>query len=46
MAVSGVVTDLCSPRVVGWGTSDRLHQELPLSALRTAITMRSAEAIS
>lgn len=35
-----VVIDLFSRRVVGWATSDRLHQELPLSALRTAITMR------
>jgi len=35
-----VVIDLFSRRVVGWATSDRLHLELPLSALKRAILMR------
>jgi putative transposase len=35
-----VVIDLFARRVVGWATSDRLHKELALSALRRAITMR------
>jgi putative transposase len=35
-----VVIDLFARRVVGWATSDRLHKELPLSALRRAIAVR------
>ena len=35
-----VVIDLFARRVVGWATSDRLHKELALSALRMALTMR------
>jgi putative transposase len=35
-----VVIDLFARRVVGWATSDRLHKELALSALRRAITTR------
>ena len=35
-----VVLDLFSRRVVGWATSDRLHKELALNALRRAIAIR------
>ena len=35
-----VVLDLFSRRVVGWATSDRLHKELALTALRRAIAIR------
>jgi transposase InsO family protein len=35
-----VVIDLFARRVVGWATSDRLHKELALSALRKALTLR------
>ncbi len=35
-----VVIDLFARRVVGWATSDRLHKELALSALRRAIAIR------
>ena len=35
-----VVLDLFSRRVVGWATSDRLHKELALTALRRAIAVR------
>ncbi len=35
-----VVIDLFARRVVGWATSDRLHRELALSALRRALTVR------
>jgi len=35
-----VVIDLFARRVVGWATSDRLHKELALLALRKALTMR------
>ena len=35
-----VVIDLFARRVVGWATSDRLHKELALSALRRAIVTR------
>ena len=35
-----VVLDLYSRRVVGWATSDRLHKELALTALRRAIAIR------
>ena len=35
-----VVIDLFARRVVGWATSDRLHKQLPLSALRRAIAVR------
>lgn len=39
-----VVIDLFARRVVGWETSDRLHKELPLSALRRAIAVRKPPA--
>jgi putative transposase len=39
-----VVIDLFARRVVGWATSDRLHKELALSALRRAIAVRSPPA--
>ena len=35
-----VIIDLFARRVVGWATSDRLHKELALSALRRAVTVR------
>ncbi len=35
-----VAIDLFARRVVGWATSDRLHKELALSALRRAIAIR------
>lgn len=35
-----VVIDLFARRIVGWATSDRLHKELALSALRRAIAWR------
>ena len=35
-----MVIDLFARRVVGWATSDRLHKELALSALRRAIVIR------
>ena len=35
-----VVIDLFARRGVGWATSDRLHKELALSALRRAIAVR------
>jgi len=35
-----VVIDLFARRVVGWATSDRLHKELALLALRRAIAVR------
>lgn len=39
-----VVIDLFARRVVGWATSDRLHKELTLSALRRAIALRRPSA--
>ncbi|MBB4000718.1 putative transposase [Aureimonas pseudogalii] len=39
-----VVIDLFARRVVGWATSDRLHKELVLSALRRAIAVRGPAA--
>lgn len=39
-----VVIDLFARRVVGWATSDRLHKELALSALRRAIALRRPSA--
>lgn len=39
-----VVIDLFARRVVGWETSDRLHKELALSALRRSIAVRSPPA--
>lgn len=35
-----VVIDLYARRVVGWSTSDRLHRDLALAALRKAVVMR------
>ena len=35
-----VVIDLFARRVVGWATSDRLHRDLALAALRKALAMR------
>lgn len=35
-----VVIDLFARRVVGWATSDRLHRDLALTALRKALVMR------
>ena len=35
-----VVIDLFARRVVGWAVADRLHRELPLTALRRALIMR------
>ena len=35
-----VVIDLFGRRVVGWATGDRLHRNLALAALRTALAMR------
>jgi transposase InsO family protein len=35
-----VVIDLFARRVVGWSTSDRLHRDLAVAALRKALTMR------
>src|ERR1700679_3083598 len=35
-----VVIDLFARRVIGWATSDRLHKERALSALRRAIAVR------
>jgi transposase InsO family protein len=35
-----VVIDLFARRVVGWSTSDRLHRDLALAALRKALVMR------
>jgi putative transposase len=35
-----VVIDLFARRVVGWAAADRLHRELALAALRTALVMR------
>jgi transposase InsO family protein len=35
-----VVIDLFARRVVGWAVADRLHRELALAALRTALIMR------
>ena len=35
-----VVIDLFARRVVGWATSDRLHRDLALTALRKALAMR------
>ena len=35
-----VVVDLYARRVVGWATSDRLHKELPITALKRAIHLR------
>ncbi len=35
-----VVIDLFARRVVGWATGDRLHRDLALAALRTALAMR------
>ncbi len=34
------VIDLCSRKVVGWATADHLRAELPLEALRMALTHR------
>ena len=39
-ALPMMVIDLFARRVVGWATSDRLHKELALSALRRAIVIR------
>ncbi len=39
-ALPMMVIDLFARRVVGWATSDRLHKELALSALRRAIIIR------
>lgn len=39
-----VVIDLFARRVVGWATSDRLHKELALSALRRAVAVRRSTA--
>lgn len=39
-----IVIDLFARRVVGWATSDRLHKELALSALRRAIAVRRPDA--
>jgi transposase InsO family protein len=35
-----VVIDLFARRVVGWSTSDRLHRDLALAALRKDVVMR------
>ncbi len=35
-----IVLDLCSRRIVGWATSDRLKKDLALRALRQAIALR------
>lgn len=35
-----VIIDLFARRVVGWATSDRLHRDLALAALRKALMMR------
>jgi putative transposase len=35
-----VVIDLFARRVVGWSTSDRLHRDLALAALRKAVVVR------
>ena len=35
-----VVIDLYARRIIGWAVSDRLHADLALSALDTALTMR------
>jgi putative transposase len=35
-----VILDLFARRVVGWATSDRLHKELALAALRNALAIR------
>src|SRR5262249_27089213 len=35
-----VVLDLCSRKVVGWATADHLRAELPVEALRMALTHR------
>ena len=35
-----IVLDLFSRRIVGWATSDRLHRDLALNALRRAIALR------
>jgi putative transposase len=37
-----VVIDLYARRVIGWEASDRMHAELPLSALAKALAMRRA----
>lgn len=39
-----VVIDLYARRVVGWSTSDRLHKELPITALKRAINLRKTKA--
>jgi putative transposase len=39
-----VVIDLYARRVVGWATSDRMHKELPISALKRAINLRQPKA--
>ena len=39
-----VVLDLFARRVVGWAASDRLHEELPLEALRKALAIRQPSA--
>jgi len=39
-----IVLDLFSRRVVGWATSDRLHQALALTALKRALVMRQPAA--
>jgi len=39
-----VVIDLFARRVVGWATSDRLHKELAVSALRRALAVRRPSA--
>jgi Transposase and inactivated derivatives len=39
-----VLLDLCSRRIVGWALSDRLTEELPLSALEQALAHRFPQA--
>ena len=39
-----VVIDLYARRVVGWAVSDRLHKELPITALRRALVIRRPSA--
>ena len=39
-----VILDLCSRRVVGWATSDRLKRDLAIAALRRALATRNPPA--
>jgi len=39
-----IVVDFFSRKIVGWQTSDRLKQELPIIALEKAVTMRNPPA--